>query len=100
MNYELLTIIVSSILLLVTFMQYFNSKHNFLKEKMPIIIVNDVKGIYYEKRLKIILAIENIGDSPAVDIIFKSDFDEKKDIKYEKVNFLKEGNKVLIELFF
>lgn len=100
MNYELLTILVSIILLLVAYMQYFNNKNNFLTEKLPIINIKNIGGIYNKEKIKFTIDLENVGNSPAVDVILEYRISEMNNLNYSKVNFLKDSNNIIIKIEF
>ena len=100
MNYEILTIILSIVLIAVTYMQYHNNKHNFLNEKLPILNIKKTEGAYIDSELNFMIILENIGDSPAVDIVVKIRINEIEKIKYEKIKYLRENESTLVKFSF
>jgi hypothetical protein len=100
MNYEFLTILVSCVLLLITYLQYRNSKNNFLVAKLPVISVTNIEGVYDNNNLRIVIEIENNGDSSALDLLLASGIEKSNQVHYNKIDILKVGSKKNVEIIF
>jgi len=81
---------VSLFLLVTTIIQFINNKNNFNKSKMPIINIKNVTGIKKKDGIHFSLDIENVGDSPATDIVIKTMIEPCSNNQYFRVFMLKE----------